>query len=264
MKPSRIPELSIRERFTAFHFSLLLIAVGVIASVPALEGSGRDLDHVANLRRFLSQFFPPDFSVLPQILSALGETIQIAFMATVFAAALSLPLAIAGAQNLAPRWLNLVTRMILNVVRTLPSLVWALLAVAVVGPNPLAGVVGLTFYSIGYLGKFFSDAFESVDTGVAKALRAAGADRIQAFQFGMLPQVKPLIVSHVLWMLEYNIRSAAIVGYVGAGGIGLLLHTYQEFGRWDRFSTVLIFILILVTLLDIFGEWLRGRLVSKK
>ena len=83
-------------------------------------------------------------------------------------------------------------------------------------PNPLAGVISLTFYSIGYLGKFFSDAFESIDTAVTIALRSAGADRIQAFQYAMLPQVKPLIASHILWMLEYNIRSAAIVGYVGA------------------------------------------------
>jgi len=70
-----------------------------------------------------------------------------------------------------------------------------------------------------------------------------------------------LILSHVLWMLEYNIRSAAIIGYVGAGGIGLLLHTYQEFGHWDKFSTVLIFILVLVTTLDFFGEWLRGKIL---
>ncbi|HCA59219.1 MAG TPA: phosphonate ABC transporter, permease protein PhnE, partial [Blastocatellia bacterium] len=71
----------------------------------------------------------------------------------------------------------------------------------------------------------------------------------------------PLVMSHALWMLEYNIRSAAIIGYVGAGGIGLLLHTYQEFGQWDRFATVLLFILILVTTLDFFGEWLRGKIV---
>jgi phosphonate transport system permease protein len=226
-----------------------------------MSGSGRDLDHLSNLRRFLSQFFPPDFSVTPQIMSSLGETIQIAVMATFFASVISIPLAIAGAQNIAPRWMNIGTRMILNVIRTLPSLIWALLAVAVVGPNPLAGVIGLTFYSIGYLGKFFSDAFESIDTEVPDALRLSGADAIQAFQYGLLPQVKPLILSHVLWMLEYNIRSAAIVGYVGAGGIGLLLHTYQEFGHWDRFSTVLVFILALVTMLDFFGEWLRGRIV---
>ena len=256
-----VPPLSWRDRFTAFRATLVLFAIAVLFSIPALSGSGRDLSYVANLRRFLSQFFPPDFSAWPQILSALGETIQIAVMATMFATVIALPLSIAGAQNIAPRWMNLGTRMILNVIRTLPSLIWALLAVAVVGPNPLAGVIGLTFYSVGYLGTFFSDAFEWIDTEVPDGLRMAGADAIQAFQFGLLPQVKPLILSHVLWMVEYNIRSAAIIGYVGAGGIGLLLHSYQEFGHWDRFSAVLLFILVLVTVLDLFGEWLRGRIL---
>ncbi|MDM7921034.1 MAG: phosphonate ABC transporter, permease protein PhnE [Pyrinomonadaceae bacterium] len=260
---SGLPELGWRERFTAFRATLLLFAIAVVVSLPALSGSGRDLSYIENLRRFLAKFFPPDLSVAPQILEALGETVQIAVMATLFAAFVALPLAVAGAQNIAPRWMNLGTRMILNVIRTLPSLIWALLAVAVVGPNPLAGVIGLTFYSIGYLGKFFSDAFESIDTQVPNGLRLAGADRVQAFQYGLLPQVKPLIMSNVLWMLEYNIRSAAIVGYVGAGGIGLLLHTYQEFGQWDRFASVLLCILALVTALDFFGEWLRGRIIKR-
>lgn len=257
-----IPKLNWRERFTAFRATLLLFAIAVIFSLPAMRGSGRDLDYLSNFRRFLSQFFPPDLSVAPQVLSALGETIQIAVMATLFAAIIALPLAVAGSQTIAPRWLNLVTRMILNVIRTLPSLIWALVAVAVVGPNPLAGVVGLTFYSVGYLGKFFSDAFESIDTEISDGLRQLGAGRVQAFQYGLFPQVKPLIMSHLLWMLEYNIRSAAIIGYVGAGGVGLLLHTYQEFAQWDRFSTVLLFILVLVTTLDLLGEWLRSKLVG--
>ncbi len=255
------PKLSWRERFTAFRATLLLFAVAVLISLPALRGSGRDLGYLENLRRFASQFFPPDLSVTPQVISALGETIQIAVMATVIAVLVALPLAAAGSQTVAPKWLNIGTRMVLNVIRTLPSLIWALVAVAVVGPNPLAGVIGLTFYSIGYLGKFFSDAFESVDTSVSNGLRSLGAHPVQAFQYGMLPQLKPLVMSHALWMLEYNIRSAAIIGYVGAGGIGLLLHTYQEFGQWDRFATVLLFILILVTTLDFFGEWLRGKIV---
>jgi phosphonate transport system permease protein len=256
-----IPKLPLRERFSAFGGTLVLFLILVIVSLPALEGAGRELDYLQNLRRFVGQFFPPDFSVTPQLLDALGETIQIAVMATFFAVVLALPLAVSGAQNIAPRWLNLATRMILNAVRTLPSLIWALLAVAVVGPNSLAGVIGLTFYSLGYLGKFFSDAFESVDTEISDGLRGLGADRVQAFQYGLLPQVKPLILSHALWMLEYNIRSAAIIGYVGAGGIGLLLHTFQEFGQWRKFSTVLIFILALVTALDFLGEWLRGKLI---
>jgi phosphonate transport system permease protein len=258
----KVPTLPLRERFTAFSATLALFLILIIVSLPALEGAGRNLNYLANLRRFVSQFLPPDFSVAPQLLAAIGETVQIAVMATAFAVVLALPLAIAGAQNIAPRWLNLTTRMLLNGVRTLPSLIWALLAVAVVGANSLAGVIALTFYSLGYLGKFFSDAFESIDTEISDSLRRTGADRIQAFQYGLLPQVKPLILSHTLWMLEYNIRSAAIIGYVGAGGIGLLLHTYQEFGQWQKFCTVLIFILALVTLLDFFGEWLRGKLMK--
>ncbi len=262
--PDLIPKLTWRERFTAFRATLLLFAIAVVVSLPALTGSGRDLNYFANLKQFAAKFFPPDFSAAPQIISALGETIQIAVMATLFAAVIALPLAVAGAQTVAPRWLNLAVRMILNVIRTLPSLIWALIAVAVVGPNPLAGVIGLTFYSIGYLGKFFSDAFESIDTEVPDGLRLSGANAVQAFQFGLLPQVKPLVASHVLWMLEYNIRSAAIIGYVGAGGIGLLLHTYQEFGQWDKFSAVLLFILALVTTLDFFGEWLRRKILGTK
>lgn len=239
---------------------MLLFLILVVLSIPALEGAGRELDFAANLKRFALQFYPPDFSVVPQILNSLTETVQIAVMATVFAVVLAVPLAIAGAQTISPRWLNVATRLILNAVRTLPSLIWALLAVAVVGPNSLAGVIALTFYSLGYLGKFFSDAIESIDTDIADGLRQTGADRLQAFQFGLLPQVKPLILSHTLWMLEYNIRSAAIIGYVGAGGIGLLLHTFQEFGQWRKFATVLILILVLVTVLDFLGEWLRAKL----
>lgn len=258
-----IPQLSFRERFTAFRATLIIFAILVLVSLPALQGSGRELNYLENLMRFASRFFPPDLSVTGDAITALLETIRMAVMATFFAAVIALPLAVAGSQNIAPRWMNLTTRMILNIIRTLPSLIWALLAVAVVGPNPLAGVIGLTFYSIGYLGKFFSDAFESLDVKVADGLKMIGADPIQAFQFGILPQVKPLIMSHVLWMLEYNIRSAAIIGYVGAGGIGLLLHTYQEFGHWNKFATILIFILILVTTLDLFGEWLRSKIIDK-
>lgn len=262
MSERGVPSIPLNERFGAFGVSMALFAVLVVVSLPALEGSGRDLDYLTNLRRFVSRFLPPDFSVLPQIARAVGETVQIAVMATFFAVFAALPLALAGSRNIAPRWMNLTVRMILNGVRTLPSLIWALLAVAVVGPNALAGVIGLTFYSLGYLGKFFSDAFESVETEIADGLRELGADRVQAFQFGLLPQVKPLLMSHALWMLEYNIRSASIIGYVGAGGIGLLLHTYQEFGQWEKFATVLLCILVLVTVLDLFGEWLRKKVTE--
>jgi phosphonate transport system permease protein len=263
MEPAGPPQLAWHQRLNVTTVSLLVFLIAIAGSFPAMRGSGRDLDHASNLIRFLKRFFPPDFSVSGQVLGALVETIQIAVMATFFSIVLAFPLAAAGAQTLSPRWLVAVARMVMNCIRTIPSLIWALIAVAVVGPHPLAGVVGLTFYSLGYLGKFFSDAFESVDLEVARGLRAIGAGRIQALQHGLWPSARPLIWSYSLWMLEYNIRSASIVGYVGAGGVGVLLHVYQEYYQWDRFAAVLVFILGLVTLLDVAGEWVRRQVAPR-
>lgn len=262
-KPAGLADLPWHQRLNVTTISLIIFLIAIAASLPALRGSGRDLDHASNLIRFLKRFFPPDFSVSGQILGALAETIQIAIMATFFSVVLAFPLAAAGAQTLSPRWLVAIARMVMNCIRTIPSLIWALIAVAVVGPHPLAGVLGLTFYSLGYLGKFFSDAFESVDLEVARGLRAIGASRIQAFQHGLWPNTRPLIWSYSLWMLEYNIRSASIVGYVGAGGVGVLLHVYQEYYQWDRFAAVLLYILGLVTLLDLAGEWVRRQVAPR-
>ena len=262
-KPESLPRLPWHRRLNVTTVSLFVFLIAIVASLPAMRGSGRELDHAANLIRFLKRFFPPDFSVAGQILGALAETVQIAVMATCFSVVLAFPLAAAGAQTLSPSWLVAIARMIMNCIRTIPSLIWALIAVAVVGPHPLAGVVGLTFYSLGYLGKFFSDAFESVDLEVARGLRAIGAGRIQAFQHGLWPNARPLVWSYSLWMLEYNIRSASIVGYVGAGGVGVLLHIYQEYYQWDRFAAVLIFILGLVTVLDLAGEWVRRQVAPR-
>jgi len=242
-------------------FAVVLLAV--VMSLPALRGSGRDLDYLGNFSRFAIQFFPPDFSVTGRILSALVETAQIAVISTLFGMILSLPLAVSGSRTLSPLWLVAPSRMIMNLIRTIPSLIWALIAVAIVGANPLAGVIALTFYSIGYLGKFFSDAFESVDLDVAQGLRAMGAGALQSFQYGLWPHAKPLVWSSSLWMVEYNIRSASIIGYVGAGGLGTLLHSYQEYSQWNRFCTVLLFLLAVVTLLDVLGEWARKKITKQ-
>ncbi|NBD36950.1 MAG: phosphonate ABC transporter, permease protein PhnE [Verrucomicrobia bacterium] len=258
---SPLPAGDWRKRLGIVNLSFWLFVLLVISSLPVLQGSGRDVDTLEQMRRFFAKFLPPDLSILDEVGVALWETVQIAAMATAFGVVISLILGLAGARGLSPRWLVVGTRFGLNVIRTLPSLIWALLAVAMVGANTLAGVIGLTFYSVGYLGKFFSEAFESLDPSVAEALRRLGADRWQAFQYGLWPTVRPLVWGHTLWMLEYNIRSASIIGYVGAGGIGLQLLRYQEFGQWDRFATVLLCILVIVVGLDSLSGWIRRKLV---
>lgn len=260
---ARLPETPWYQRLNLLNTTLLIFMLAVVFSGTQIEGNERDLDVWQNLGRFLADFFPPDLSVVGQTGAALLETVEIAILATFFAIGLSLVIGLGAAQTIAPKWLVVTMRMLLNVIRTIPSLIWAVIAVAAMGANALAGVVALTLYSIGYLGKFFSEAFESVDMKVARSLRGIGADPLQAFQYGIWPHAKPLIWSHSIWMLEYNIRSASIIGYVGAGGLGLQLHAYQEFHQWDRFATVLICILCVVTLLDLLSERIRRRITRR-
>jgi len=252
--------IDMTRRFSIFTLLLIASVLGLVFSLPALQGSGRDLDYLANLWRFLIRFFPPDLSVLPQAFAGLKETAQIATLATMFAALISLPLALISARGFSHPFFIALGRLTQNGIRSIPSLIWALLAVAVVGANAKAGVFALTIYSVGYLGKFFSDAIESSDLSVMTGLRSIGAKPIQAFQFGLWPQLRPLIWSHILWMFEYNLRAASIIGIVGAGGLGVQLYTYQEFYQWDRFCTVLILIFILVVSLDWLGERIRKKL----
>lgn len=260
----RLPDTPWFQRLNLLNTTLLIFLLAVIYSGTQIEGNERDLDVWQNLSRFLSDFFPPDFSVIGQTLAALVETVEIAILATFFAIIISLIIGLGASQTIAPKWLVASMRMLLNVIRTIPSLIWAVIAVAAMGANAIAGVAALTLYSTGYLGKFFSEAFESVDMKIARSLRGIGADPLQCFQYGVWPHAKPLIWSHCIWMLEYNIRSASIIGYVGAGGLGLQLHAYQEFHQWDRFATVLLCILIVVTLLDLLSERIRRRITRRK
>ncbi len=238
-----------------WSFSLFLVLVAVAAL--GVEGSGRDLDYWANLTRFAGRFWPPDLTVLPQVCTGLIETARIAVVSTALALLLSLPLALASSRTIAPWYLAIPARLVLNAVRTVPSLIWAVLAVAVVGANSFAGMLALTGYSVGYLATFFAQSIDAADQWPAASLRAMHANPVQAFRWGTWPQLRPQLASHGLWMLEYNLRSAAIVGYVGAGGVGTLLHTYQEYAQWDRFATVMLAILVLVTVIDWAGQRLR-------
>lgn len=258
-EPPRIPWHS---RFDLVSVTAVVLVLLVAGAAVTIKGPRRDVDVIANLVRFVGYFFPPDFSALRPALSGLVETAQIALVATFWAVIVSIPLGFAGARNLSPRPVVVATRMLLNGVRTIPSLLWALLGVVLVGTNPVAGVLGLALYSIGYLAKFTSDTLESADVRIADALVRAGAPRVAAFRHGVWPQVRATAWSHTLWMLEYNVRSASIVGYVGAGGIGTWLQTYQEFGQWSRFATVLLVIFVVVTVLDLVGEAIRSRLTK--
>jgi phosphonate transport system permease protein len=263
-KSGQLPVRRWHERLNLLNVTVILFLFLTIFAGKNLLTNNRQADVAAGVRYFFKKFFPPDFSDWPIIVESLGETFQIAIIATFISILLSLVIALGASRNIAPTWLVQTTRMFLNITRTLPSLIWAFLFVIFFGPTPIAGVFALTFYSLGYLGKFFSETFESVDVQVARGLKLIGASKMQAFRFGLWPNVKAQVWSHSLWMLEYNIRSASIVGLVGAGGIGMELNKAMDMASgFQKVTAILICILGIVILLDLLSQAIRRWITSK-
>ncbi len=209
---------------------------------------------------FLGRMLPPDTSVVGTVGESIIETVQMALLGTTFAAILGLPLAMAAARNVAPAPVRAVARLILNLMRTVPSIIWGLFFVAIVGLGPLPGIMALTFYASGYLGKFYYEGIESIDPKPLTALKTAGASRLHIFRYGVFPQVLPLLTSYTLYMFEYNIRAASILGVVGAGGVGFYLYSYINNFTYEKATTALLMLLVLVTVIDAISSKVREKL----
>lgn len=263
-KIASIPSRSWYERLNFLNILLIIFLFLAIFSGKNLVDQNRPADVVSGVKYFIKKFFPPDFSNFQLILQSLNETFQIAIVSTFIAVIFSLVIAVGASRNVSPTWLVQSVRMFLNITRTLPSLIWAFLFVIFFGPTPIAGVCALTFYSLGYLGKFFSESIESMDIKVARGLKLIGASPSQAFIYGLWPNVKAQVWSQSLWMLEYNIRSASIIGLVGAGGIGMELNKAMEMASgFQRVTAILICILFIVILLDFLGQGIRRWITQK-
>ncbi|TDP89309.1 phosphonate transport system permease protein [Leucobacter luti] len=213
-----------------------------------------------NMGEFLSRLFPPDFSKFGTIVELLIETFQMAVVGTVLGAALSLFVAFAAASNLSPRWLYYPARWMMNIIRSVPDLVFALMFVSAVGLGPFAGILAMTLGSLGSIGKIFAEAMESVDEGPIVAMQAVGASPRQVIQYGVLPQAAPLLVSYTLLLFEGNVRGATILGLVGAGGIGLELTTAMRMYDYGHLSAIIICIIVLVTAIDQGSALIRRRI----
>lgn len=214
----------------------------------------------SNMGGFLSRMFPPDFSEFPLILSLLVETLQMAIVGTVLGTVLALFFAFGAAANIAPTWLYYPCRWTMNIIRSLPDLVIALMFVSAVGLGPFAGILAMTVGSIGSIGKIFAEAMESVDRGPITALEAVGASRRQIIQYAILPQAMPMLTSYTLLLFEGNVRGATILGLVGAGGIGLELTTAMNRYEYSHLGAMVICIIILVTIIDQASAIIRKKI----
>jgi phosphonate transport system permease protein len=210
---------------------------------------------------FVRRMVPPDFSVLGSALWGALQTLQIAVVGTSVAAVLALPLGFLSARNVAPGSMFYPARSLLNLFRSIDTMVYALFFVAAVGLGPFPGILAVVTYTTMTLAKLYSEAIEGIEPGPVEAIIATGAGRIQVLRFGILPQVIPLFASYVLYRLETNIRAATILGFVGAGGIGFYIQTYLRMINYPAASAVLLVLVAMVMSVDFASSRLRSRLV---
>ena len=211
---------------------------------------------------FIYRLFPPNLQVLDIAVKGLIETVQMSVWGTSIGAVLSLPIAIASSSNIAPLWLRWIANLLQNAIRSVPSIILGLIFVAATGLGAPAGTLALSIYTIGYLTKFYQQAIESVDYHSLESLGVIGASKIQIVQYGILPQILPLGLGYTLWMFEYNIRAASVLGVVGAGGIGFQLKSYIDGFEYTKATTMMLVLLVVVTIIDLFSSKLRRYLES--
>ncbi len=216
---------------------------------------------MSNLGIFLSSLFPPDFSVLPTVAKGLVETVQIAIVGTLLGFILAVPLALAASRSLFPPAITAPVRLVLAIIRTVPSLLWGVIFVVAVGLGAAAGALGVALYSLGYLGKLLYEAFEGVDGEVIEAVRGVGASRLQLARYAIIPETANVVLSQLLFMFEYNVRASSIMGFVGAGGIGFYLLGYIQMLQYSKLTTALLVTLVAVVAIDQASNWIRKALV---
>lgn len=210
-----------------------------------------------NMRTFAADFFPPDFSDWRQYLKEMVVTVQIAIWGTVLAVVCSVPLGILSSANIVPWWIYQPVRRAMDALRSINEMVFAMLFVVAVGLGPFAGALALFVGTTGVLAKLFAEAVESIDSGPVEGIRATGASSLQEVIFGVIPQVMPLWISYVLYRFESNVRSATVVGMVGAGGIGVLLWEAIRGFAFTQSAAILLIIIVVVSLIDMISQRLR-------
>ena len=201
----------------------------------------------------VQRMFPPDYAYYRvAVHTALMETFHIATLGTIFALVAALPLSILAAHNLTPnRGLNFFAKTMLVASRSVNSLVWALLFIAVFGPGPLAGTAAIACRSVGFVGKLLGEALEEVPRGPIEALKAAGATQSSQILYGYWPAVKPAFWSIMLLRWDINVRESSVLGLVGAGGIGMIMNSAIDLFEWDRVAIILLTIFAVVVIAEI-------------
>lgn len=241
-----------------------LLGLGVIGWT--VDGTKFNLLELINGRAamadFITRMFPLDFTNTGSYLMGMYETIEIAILGTVIGIVISFPLGILAAKNISPHPLIYhCSRFILNAFRAINEMIFALIFVSAVGLGAFPGVLALAVHSAGKLGKFYAEAIENIDPGPLEALESTGAGKWKTIRYAIIPQIVPEFVTYSLYQWESNVRSATILGLVGAGGIGLELVATMRLFQYQSTSTILLIILITVILVDAISSKIRAKIL---
>ena len=262
-----------------------LLVIGIIfftflIFVDLVGGKWASLENsLSNLSKFFwESLWPPDWRVIeardyPVCRNSIEltcstayigivETLKMAFVGTVLGFVISLPLAIFSSRNLYSDKIAIPTRIILSAMRTLPSIIWAILFVVMVGLGPIAGVLAMAFYTVGYLGKLQYEAIEGLSSSPLDAARAMGLEKIEIVERVVIPESANNLISQILFMFEYNVRQGSIIGIVGAGGLGEDLFLYYDAQMYQRVISLLIVLFSVVVIIDLLSIKARSYFIE--
>ena len=254
--PYRLPPPLFNARCQACWFvaAVLLLVLASFWTLQLKWGEFLSLDALRSMGRFLAEFFPPDTSpaFVRKVLLGAWETLAMSALGTALAAAAGLLLALPASRlhEADAAWARAPTRLLLNALRAIPELVWAALLLICAGLGPFAGTLALAAHTTGVLGRLFAESLENAPPGPAAALRAQGVGNGRLFLYATMPQVLPQLMSYTLYRWENNIRAAAVLGVVGAGGLGQLLAFHMGLFHMGKTATILGAMLLLVALVD--------------
>ena len=244
---------------------VLFFAVALVWSLSGLDITlSRLVSAPSDAWKIVEQMFPPDFATEIErgVIGKVFESVYIAWVGTVIAAVLSLPLAFLAATNVAPLWIRVPIRQLFNAIRAVPELIVAVVLLSVTGLGPWAGALAIGLHSVGTLGKLSTEAIESIDGGPLEAVESCGGRWVSGMRWGVLPQVLPTIVSYWLFRFEINVRASAVLGMIGAGGVGAELVALTNFRDFDGVGAVLIVTVVVVVAIDTVSAAVRRRIIS--
>ena len=261
----RYPEIwrrrSLRESLIGWAWTAAL-ALAAAWSVSALDLEGAFFaDAHEQAADLLSRMWPPRWSYLPTIVRPLIETIHIATLGTAIALVLSVPLAFLAARNTTLNGFTwAIGRALLVASRSVNTVIWGLVFVAIFGPGPVAGIAAVAARSVGFLAKLVAEAIEEADRGQIEAVQAAGASTAQVYLMAVLPQVMPVLIGTTVYRWDINVRESSVLGFVGAGGIGLYLYASINQFAWQQVLVVLAAILAVVVVSEAVSAYIRARI----